>query len=344
MAFAFLAAHALPMEAQNNSLQKDAATVAIAKNHPNQDLRQAAKDCLQGQIEKALPVIQNLNGAGDLDARYMLAKLYFLGLGVERSSDKALKLLTSSIDKEHGPSILALAQFKETDAPQESIRLYEQAANQGQTLAWIRLGNIAENGELGMRANSKRAFYYFQLASQNGNRYGDFQMARCFENGIGVSPNSIEATRHYRKAALGGVRNANSVMAQRYLGGQGVELDPVAATGWMMRGAKLGSAEAMVQLGKEYESGLNLARDLNQAGQLYSAAAKTGDPEGNYRLALLYLNGIGTKADPVRAYVLLHEAQAIPAAKKAYQNLERKLTEQQLEFARTKISAAQNTP
>ena len=55
---------------------------------------------------------------------------------------------------------------------------------------------------------------------------------------------------------------------------------------------------------------------------------------------MLYLKGIGTKADPVRAYVLLNKAQALPIAKTTFEELGKRLTAEQLELAKKKMSEA----
>ncbi|MEM9411825.1 MAG: tetratricopeptide repeat protein [Planctomycetota bacterium] len=323
---------------QNLDLNSDSSLLKMIKEHSEEELRSAIKNCLNGQYKLTIPVISRFEKAGDLDARYVMAQLHRLGAGLEQSDKIATSLLESAANNDHGPSLVALANLNFSNAPAKALRQYESAAQNGETNAMIKMGDIAENGQLGMRRNFKRAFHYYWTASQQGNFAGDFHVARCYEKGIGVSPNSVDATRYYRKAALGGVRAANAILGRRYLEGLGVEVDPVAATGWFTRGAKLGSTEAMVLLGQEYESGKHMVKDLNQAGQLYSAAAKKNDPAGNYRLALLYLNGIGTQSDPVRAYVLLAKAQAIPAAQEAFEKLEKQLSQKQIEFAKKKIA------
>ena len=122
-------------------------------------------------------------------------------------------------------------------------------------------------------------------------------------------------------------------MAKRYFEGKGIDADPIAAVGWLTRGAQQGSTESMVVLGERYQKGDVLSKDLNQAGMLFSKAAKMGDPSGAYNLAMLYLNGEGTKADPVRAYVLLSGAKSFPKAAKALAELEQKLPKEQLDLS-----------
>lgn len=79
-------------------------------------------------------------------------------------------------------------------------------------------------------------------------------------------------------------------------------------------------------------------KDLNRAGQYYSSAAKMKDPTGKYKLAMMYMNGVGTKADPVRAYVLLNDVQSVPAAKKVFEELGNGFTPEQKKLAQQKIA------
>ena len=229
------------------------------------------------------------------------------------------------------------AQEKNTEP---SVEQLSSAADGGDVKAMLQLGGVFETGSKSVKANPKMAFRQYQRASKAGSAVGDFHMARCHDTGVGVSKNPVQATRLYRKAALAGVVVANTVMARRYFEGKGLESDPVAAVGWLTRGSQAGSIEAMVLLGERFEMGDVVGKDLNRAGQLYSSAAQRNDPTGNYKLAMLYLKGIGTKADPVRAYVLLNKAQALPIAKTTFEELGKRLTAEQLELAKKKMSEA----
>lgn len=322
---------------------EDAIVRQFVSNKDNQDLQKAIQFANQGKTDQVLPILKKLAEQDDHSANYLLAKLHLLGLGVEQSEIEAKKWLQSGIAAGGDSSMFALAQLVENDEPQKSLDLYNRAAEQGNALALLRLGSIAESGKLGLRASPKLAFKYYKMSSEAGNIVGDYQMARCYENAVGVSANQIKATRLYRKAAFGGVGSANTNMARRYFEGNGVEKDPVAAVGWLVRGSQAGQSESIVLLGQRYETGDSIGKDLNLAGQLYSRAAKMGDEAGIYHLAMLYKNGIGTTPDPVRAFVLLHNARKLPAAIKAYRDLENSLTPEQIELANKKIAESRTT-
>lgn len=325
-----------------DKIKNDQETIQLATNYSVTVVRTAISKCREGKFQDAVPVLEKFAADRDIGATYVLAKLYSDGLGVEKSRDRAIELFQNNAEGGHAPSMVELAQLKESDSPAEALQLFKMASSAGEVSAHVKLGGIMENGLLGVTPNPQLAFKYFEKAMIAESPAGVFHVARCYDDGIGVSPNAIESTRLFRRAAMAGIPVANTLMARRYFEGNGVEPDPVAAVGWLLRGAQAGSTEAMVLLGQRYENGDVIGKDLNQAGQLYSAAAKRKDPTGNLLLARMYLNGIGTKSDPIRAYVLLEDAQALPQAKQEFESLEKQLTADQLARAKKIVADAKS--
>jgi TPR repeat protein len=323
-----------------SDFSRDAEASEMAANYSIIAVREAIADCRAGKFTKAIPVLKKYAAENDIGATYVLANLYLDGLGIEKSEEAAIELLSKNIAGGHTPSMVRLGLIKEKKSPAEALQLYRQASSGNDSMAHLKLGDIFENGLLDTRANPKLAFKYYDRAHQNKDVLGTYHVARCYDQGIGVSPNAIESTRLFRQAAMAGAGSANAVMARRYFEGIGVESDPVAAVGWLMRGAQAGSTEAMVLLGRRYEAGDVIGRDLNQAGKFYSAAAKRNDPVGRYCLAMMYLNGTGTAQDKVRAFVLLEGARSYPKAQVQFDKLVKEMTPQQLSAARQKIADA----
>ncbi len=319
---------------------RDSTTNEMAANYSIIEVREAISQCRAGDFAKAVLVLEKYANKNDIGATYVLANLYLDGLGVEKSEETAIELLNKNVAGDHTPSMVKLGLIKETQSPAEAMQLYKQASASNDSMAQLRLGEIFEKGALGTRANQKQAFRYYEKAHQAKNAMGTFHVARCYDEGVGVSPNALESTRLFRQAAMSGAGLANAVVARRYFEGKGVDADPVAAIGWLTRGSQAGSTEAMVLLGERFENGDVIGKDINRAGQLYSTATKLGDPVGAYRLAMLYKNGVGTKPDPVRAYVLLHGAKAYPKAAEALKQLAETLSEEQIAFAQKKIDQA----
>jgi len=316
----------------------DATTVSMARDYAVLEVRQAIELCRIGKTDEAIPTLREYAKQGDIGATYVLGKLHARGIGITASTKEALKLFRANVENGHAPSMVALAELRQSTNPREAVYLLKQAAAKNEASAQAQLGVIYEGGELGVSKNLQLAFKYYEQASEADHPVGHYHLARFYDQGIEVSENEVLSTRLYRKAAMGGVASANAVMARRYFEGKGIETDPIAAVGWLTRGAQNGSTESMVLLGERYELGDAMRQDINRAGQLFSQAAKLGDAAGNFKLAMLYLNGVGTKADPVRAYVLLSNAQALPKGKAMFLELKKKLTPEQLSLAEKKIS------
>lgn len=321
-------------------LQSDATTRELAVNYSVVEVREAIVHCRAGKFPLGIPVLKQYAEQEDVAATYVMANLYYHGTGVENSESLAIEMLKRNIAANHLPSMIRLGEIKEKQSPAEALQLYKQAAAANHAAAHLKLGDVFEKGLHGTRANRKLAFRHYEKAHQAKSAMGTFQMARCYDEGVGVSPNALESTRLFRQAAMSGAGLANVVVARRYFEGKGVEADPVAAVGWLTRGSQAGSTEAMVLLGERFEYGEVIGKDINRAGQLYSAAANLRDPVGAYRLAMLYKNGTGTRPDPVRAYVLLHSAKAYPKAAEELEQLGKSLSEEQMAFAQKKIDQA----
>lgn len=337
----FLAFSAVDARGSTLFLKTDATTRELAANYSVVEVREAISNCRNGKYPLGIPVLRQYAEEEDVAATYVLANLYYDGSGVEKSESLAIEMLGKNVAGDHAPSMIRLGEIKEKESPVEALQLYKRASAANDAVGYLKLGDIFEKGSLGTRANPKLAFKYFDKAHQAKHAMGTFHVARCYDVGVGVSPNSLESTRLFRQAALSGAGVANTVMARRYFEGKGVEADPVAAVGWLMRGARAGSTEAMVLLGQQYESGDVMSKDINRAGQLYSTATKLNDPVGRYHLAMLYFNGIGTRRDPVRAYVLLDGAKGYPKAVEKLEELSKSLSEEQIALARKKIEEAE---
>lgn len=318
----------------------DLTAAEFAKSYKVLAVRDAISRCRSGNFKEAVPVLEQYAKAKDVGATYVLAKLYLDGLGVKKSRDRAIDLLLNNVEGGHPPSMVQLGLLNETDSPAQAVQFYKMASAEGEIVAHVKLGLIMENGTLGTSPNPTLAFKYFEKALKTNSPAGMFHVARCHDQGIGTPANPLEATRLFRRAALAGIPAANTLMARRYFEGSGVESDPVAAVGWLLRGSQAGSTEAMVLLGQRYENGDAIGKDLNRAGQLYSAAAKLNDPTGRFLLARMYYSGNGTKADPVRAFVLLEGAQSYPKAKELFDKLSKELSPDQIAAANQKIADA----
>lgn len=82
---------------------------------------------------------------------------------------------------------------------EESKRWFTESALFGDVFAANRLGHEAVEKGLGDEAIS-----WYQMAADQGDSYGEFNLGLCYENGIGAHVNMKKAKYWYQKAALKG--------------------------------------------------------------------------------------------------------------------------------------------
>lgn len=318
----------------------DPEVIRQAQEHGAEQVRDAIVHCREGEFNTAIPILVRYVEVGDIGATYILANLYEKGLGLERDLKKASELFQNNVNSDHAPSMLALGKISELETPARALQLYRLAAQKKAPRAYLKLGEIYERGILGVKANEDLALSNYKKLAELGSADGQYHLARCYAQAIGVEEDKAKATILFRKAGLAGNAPAQMVMAGRYFAGEGCVVDPIAAVGWLTRASQGGSMQAALLLAQRYENGDAVLQDLAQAGRLYAAVAKRGNSAGLYHLGRLYANGIGAKQDLVRAHVLFSQVKELPEATQALLTIEKEMTPEQLKLAAEKLKQA----
>lgn len=122
-----------------------------------------------------------------------------------------------------------------------------------------------------------------------------------------------------------------------YRNGEGVDQDYKTTAKWYRLAAEQGHAEAQNSLGLMYQFGEGVATDNQIAVKWYRLAAEQGNAEAQNNLGLMYVNGEGVVQSNISAYVWLYSAafQGVSLAKWSQNQLEKKMTSEQLEQAQT---------
>lgn len=133
----------------------------------------------------------------------------------------------------------------------------------------LTLGDIYKGGDLGTKANAKKAAAYYEKAGRLGSGKGYHNLANLYLSG------SIEGQNQH---AL--------FTAIEYLN-KAIDLDYV---------------ESLYLLGQVYEVDYYGLKDYDKAIDLYTRLAKTGDPRGDFKIGLFYeLGDGGLPKDSVKA-------------------------------------------
>lgn len=192
--------------------------------------------------------------------------------------------------------------------------------------------------------NAEMAFQrYMVAASDYGHPEAQLEVARCYQNGVGVAKNAENAVVWYKKAAEQGNAEAQCALGECYYQARGVEKDDKearrwyeaaatqgnvtaqymtgrlyaelsyneAAVKWYTKAAEQECPEAQYELGVCYETGDGVGKDKAKAVELYRKAAEQGYAEAQNKLGVCYSNGTGVARD---------DAQAVGWYRKAAEN------------------------
>jgi TPR repeat protein len=109
--------------------------------------------------------------------------------------------------------------------PCKAFYFFELAANQGHIGAQIRLGMLFEEG-LGVAQSLEKAFYYYKLAADQGHRVGLELLGKCYEKGIGVKSDPALAFRCYQMSVSEDDSIGVESLARCYEEGIGIKKSP----------------------------------------------------------------------------------------------------------------------
>lgn len=83
---------------------------------------------------------------------------------------------------------------KPADGPR-ALRLFERGAAVGDKWGQYRAAELLNTGEFGIPKDEKKAAYYYNLSSQQGNKWASLRLAQAYQYGKGVPANQEEALR-----------------------------------------------------------------------------------------------------------------------------------------------------
>ena len=131
----------------------------------------------------------------------------------------------------------------------------------------------------------------------DGNSNAQFELGRCFYDGIHVKQSYSTAVQWYKKAAEQDMAVAQHNLALCYESGIGVEVNPAEAFRWYTAAALQNHATAQNHLGLCYDSGIGTEIDHQKAVYWFKQAAESGHAGAQLNLGLSYKNGEGIEQD-----------------------------------------------
>jgi S1-C subfamily serine protease len=143
----------------------------------------------------------------------------------------------------------------------EAVRLFRQAADQGDAVAQSYLGLMYQKGE-GVAKDAKVAVGWYRQAADLGNAWAQRNLGGMYYRGEGVAKDYKEAVRWSRLAADQGDARAQNNLGAMYNGGEGVAKDAKEAVRWYRLAADQGDAWAQWNLGACYCYGNGISKNV----------------------------------------------------------------------------------
>lgn len=199
------------------------------------------------------------------------------------------------------------------------------------------LGCLSVSG-LGMPRNLRMGVAYFMEASMKNNLFAMLNMAKIYQQGLGIDKNLEKARDLYNKAYAAGYTDAMVLCGDSYwetfagsqpdynqalacyqkaflrrcpyaayrLGwlyneGLGVERNPQKAWEYYQQAVSMQYADAMTDVGIFYRDGILVEKDYAKALDYLNKAAAKGNTRAMYELYQMYLKGEGVKPDFILA-------------------------------------------
>ncbi|WP_298940589.1 lipoprotein [uncultured Psychromonas sp.] len=239
-----------------------------------------------GQAKEIFEILASHN---NVRSQRELGNIYYYGLGVAASTDKAVswfKKASTAGDQYSKNSLNTIfaddykrgLKLYESKNYSEALKVWLPIAKEGHYDAQGYLGDLYRLGKLGAPDYSEAAKWYSLAADQDG-AYESYRLALLLNDGQGVSKNTREAYKYFKKAADKGYGSAYFYVAYFLSKGEGVTKDLIAARKWYEKALIKDPEESVVKnnLALMYQRGEGGDRDLKRAKELFKLAADAGN-------------------------------------------------------------------
>lgn len=247
--------------------------------------------------EKATYWYRKAAEQGDACGQYLLAvSIYKQSKGNEREYLKAAEWYQKAAEQGYVPAQSALSRMYENGVgvkqdyekavfwSHEACRLTQQSAEQGDSDAQYRLGNMYTCGEPGLEKDVQTAVRWYKKAAALGHRDAQLHLGELYEKGKDVTQDYGEAIEWYEKAGAQGSIRALLRLGDLYTEGKGVERNYFnaqknykAVEDLLVKAANDGKVWAQNELAYLYQCGKISETDCDKAIYWYEKAAAQGN-------------------------------------------------------------------
>lgn len=250
----------------------------------------------------------------DDNLQYRIGTMYLKGKGCQADWDKAKEYLKKSTENKNdkAQNLLMRCYLKrnenETEV-MEAIQYFQAKADGG---SHYLLGQAYAEGKLGLKIDKERAFQYFVKADSQGLSYATYQLAKCYELGVGTVVDLQQAQLYYKKAldrflieyAKRSSDQLASMIGLMYALDKGVEKNPSLALEYLQK-VKNKSDFVKSLLAQQFILLDRSEEEIQQAVQILYELGLTGDDRALFTLGRIYhkgLNHLKIDRDLARVY------------------------------------------
>jgi TPR repeat protein len=220
------------------------------------------------RIEKSLPIFRELTELGHAGGTYYLGCLYKTGQGVEeKDEEKAIELYTYAAENGYADAQYQAGYYYyfgwevkdllgDTDiGPDQNrgLEFWRKAAEQGHTEAQDQLyilgistSKMSKKEQKELYKKAKELFYdenedaipLFQKLAEQGHAEAQYQLADCYDEGIGVDEDKVKAAEWWIKAAEQGHADSQFQAGRCLFRGIGIAEDKTAGIKWLKKAEK----------------------------------------------------------------------------------------------------------
>lgn len=236
---------------------------------------------------KACQWYQKAADDGHLLAQYDLAECYEKGEGVEKNLDQALRWYRTAADKGSAEAKLRVVELTDVLGSSAGILSDEErenwlweSANQRNPEASYRYAMVLKN-----KAEPiwKDVIAWLKYAGELGHEPAWLELAKLYEEGIGVEQDLLEAASIYMSAHERGGDIENDVL-RCLMSCFENQLFPDGAEEWLNKQARRNNPKVMIALAAYWRSDRPGGRNFPEAIKCYRKACVLGDREAQYLL------------------------------------------------------------
>lgn len=238
--------------------------------------------------------------AGDLYASERIGLFYYDGLGVEQDYDKALQYLVEPSKQGYEVSTYFIGEiyyyhFPETDIA-SALQYYQLAHEQGDDDGAYELGVIYNEGSR-VEQNFERAHYWYNQAIQHSNPAAHRALANLYERGDGVKANRQKAIEQLATYAQLKDYNVDYYLGIQFLGNDVLPQNYALAHQYFATAKLANDHRAINNLGELYRYGRGVAVDFHKAFNFYQQAVALNNKYAMFNLGEMYRDGEAVTAD-----------------------------------------------